>query len=174
MKKENIYIDLSKCSEEEQKHIFSLLPESLSSLQYEIDEYNFMLDYEDDEWWVNGTKPPIYKTELTYPEFIKLFEGETCPKCRTKDFENCHSIRCPMRDEKLFEGSEGENNGWIKIESESDLPKEKGNYLVFTVNSEIETMYADGDISALKHTSQSWMRHFTHYQPIVKPEPPKF
>ena len=75
MKYEEIYIDLSKCSEKEQKLIVSILPQSLSSLQYEIDEHNFMLYYEDDEWWVNGTKPPVYKTELTYPEFIKLFEG---------------------------------------------------------------------------------------------------
>ena len=22
-----------------------------------------------------------------------------CPKCRTKDFDNCNSIRCPMRKE---------------------------------------------------------------------------
>lgn len=23
-----------------------------------------------------------------------------CPKCRTKDFDNCHSMRCPMRKEE--------------------------------------------------------------------------
>ena len=23
-----------------------------------------------------------------------------CPKCRTKDFDNCHSIHCPMRKEE--------------------------------------------------------------------------
>lgn len=64
------------------------------------------------------------------------------------------------------------NNGWIKIESEDDLPKHKGNYFVYTHNKEIETVYADGDISSMEHTSKSWIRNFTHYQPIEKPKPP--
>jgi len=27
----------------------------------------------------------------------KPLTAEECPKCRTKDFTNCHSIKCPMR-----------------------------------------------------------------------------
>lgn len=66
------------------------------------------------------------------------------------------------------------NNGWIKIESEEDLPKHQGDYFVYTHNKVIETIYADGDISLMKHTSKSWIRNFTHYQAIEKPKPPVY
>jgi len=28
-----------------------------------------------------------------------VLAAAVCPKCRTTDFNNCHSIRCPMRKE---------------------------------------------------------------------------
>ena len=37
------------------------------------------------------------------PCAIKMTQDEsknTCPKCRTTDFDNCHSIKCPMRKEE--------------------------------------------------------------------------
>jgi hypothetical protein len=37
------------------------------------------------------------------PCAIKMTQEEsknTCPKCRTKDFDTCHSIKCPMRKEE--------------------------------------------------------------------------
>lgn len=141
-----VFIDLSKCSEEQRKHIFSLLPPTKTN-SLEIFEESVYLHYIEywGKWVVDDILCIYNKTELTYPEFIKLFEG-----------------------------GEGENSGWIKIESEADLPKEKGNYFVFTVDKSIETIYVDGDISVMQHTSHSWIRHFTHYQPIIKPEPPKF
>lgn len=55
------------------------------------------------------------------------------------------------------------NNGWIKIESEADLPKEMGDYLV---------IMPDGDIRATFITSKPQKVGFTHYQPIIKPNPP--
>lgn len=69
------YIDLSKCTEEEKKHIFSLLPEPKYSNQYTIDfGSTYKLSFFDGIWWVfNRT---YNRTELTYPEFIKLFDGE--------------------------------------------------------------------------------------------------
>lgn len=79
------FIDLSKCSEEQRKHIISLLPEKEFDNQYQISRHHFHLSFdEDDQWWVYNST--IGKTELTYPEFIKLFEG-----------------------------GEGENNGWIRV-----------------------------------------------------------
>lgn len=63
------------------------------------------------------------------------------------------------------------NNGWIKIESESDLPKEKGYFLC---------IYKDGEIIPHHFSINSefdrdlFIEEFTHYQPITKPEPPIF
>lgn len=77
MDKTKIFINLTKCTEEEQKHVFTLLPDRQEHLQYRIDQYNtfLYLDNETGLWWVNGDTIPKNKTELTYPDFIKLFEG---------------------------------------------------------------------------------------------------
>src|SRR5690606_9867401 len=70
---------------------------------YEVHTMYQYLHYDGSLWFVDTSMAIYNKTELSYPEFIKLFEEDTCPKCRTKDFENCHSIKCPMRKEELLE-----------------------------------------------------------------------
>lgn len=69
-----------------------------------------------------------------------------------------------------------DNNGWTKIESENDLPKDNDAYFV---------AYSDGSVEHF--LTGSWIRTFkelesnpeyppkrilTHYQPIQKPKPP--
>lgn len=81
MEKENIYIDLSKCSEEQRKEIARTINKHghsiTSKANYEIingyyDELFPLLTYH--EYWY-CSRYASGKTELTYPEFIKLFEG---------------------------------------------------------------------------------------------------
>ena len=74
---------------------------------------------------------------------------------------------------KSLQGIEN-NNGWIKIESEDDLPKEEidvhfifenntGRFQTFGVwDNKIKSFYS----GALK------ISNVTHYQPIEKPKPP--
>src|SRR5690606_30154219 len=141
------------CSEEQRKHIFSLLPKPILLIQYQYDEHNCILEFdnEDGQWWVDSHRPPINKTELTYPEFIKLLD------------------------------SGDDNNRWIKVESESDLLKEVGDYWAVWKDGEVgrkqffcrteKNLYSpNGNISEYDW----WMRHIIYYMPIVKPEPPKF
>jgi len=62
------------------------------------------------------------------------------------------------------------NNGWINIESEDDLPKEGGQYLTYRENKIIiNEWFYDNDLSWYL-----WKDCYliTHYQPIVKPQPP--
>lgn len=62
------------------------------------------------------------------------------------------------------------NNGWIKIESEADLPKETDHYLVYNkINNGIEVDYIDHDYES---HSERWVEFNSHYQPIQKPKPP--
>lgn len=80
MDKSKFYLDLSKCTEEEQKHVFSLLPP-----EPHRDAYNIFRSYkylqfipkskfqEKEKWMVD--KQAFDKVELAYPEFIKLFKG---------------------------------------------------------------------------------------------------
>ena len=70
-----------------------------------------------------------------------------------------------------------DNNGWIKIESEADLPKESyGKYHVFTKepiysdepkSQNIEEFWGDD-----KNKTDWWIKNITHYQPIIKPLTP--
>lgn len=68
-----------------------------------------------------------------------------------------------------LEGIEN-NNGWIKIESEADLPKENGVYWTLRNGSTVPLylkVYNDLD-------SEYWVNAYTHYQKIIKPEPPLY
>ncbi len=73
---------------------------------------------------------------------------------------------------KSLQGIES-NNGWIRIESEEDLPKESGDYWVYETNGAI-------GIRFYMSVPQKWGNHemevknpqVSHWQPIVKPEKP--
>lgn len=71
---------------------------------------------------------------------------------------------------KSLQGIEN-NNGWITIESEADLPKETATYTV---------VYKDGTIIEHHFSVSSdfdrvlFLEEFTHYQPIVKPLKPVY
>ncbi len=78
MKKENIYIDLSKLSEDQRITIRQLLFKKREYVPYftnlfEIDRY-YKLHFDNGDW-LCGDIMFNEKTELSYPEFIKLFEG---------------------------------------------------------------------------------------------------
>ena len=103
MNKSKIYLDLSKCTEEQTKHIISLLPEPIHEFQYAIDSDNYMLDFDDGEFWVNDTLPLDGKQELTYPEFIKLFEGGEVEKSDLevwliRQIEKCQQLDMPREE----------------------------------------------------------------------------
>lgn len=63
----------------------------------------------------------------------------------------------------------GTNNGWTRIESEEDLPKEPGRY--FVMNKFITDPYTTIFEETLK---EIWLEVVSHYQPIQVPKPPIF
>lgn len=69
---------------------------------------------------------------------------------------------------KSLQGIE-DNNGWIKIESEGDLPKQSGMYWTFIIGKEVvaNTFNTFGNN---EFTFDNGV--VTHYQPIEKPKPP--
>ena len=129
MNKEKYFIDLSKLSKKQIKslpQIFEnagqeILSETLSDLISGKITDGFKFLFYSPSGWNQNDYPLNGRTEITYPEFIKLFDEDTCPKCRTKDFENCHSIKCPMRKEELFEGGEGETSLQIALKALEDI-----------------------------------------------------
>ena len=63
-----------------------------------------------------------------------------------------------------------DNNGWIRIESEDDLPKVQDSFYVCFKNGEIIQRYF---IPNNKHSKEDW-RNITHWQPIEKPLKPLY
>lgn len=60
------------------------------------------------------------------------------------------------------------NNGWIAIKSDDDLPKDSYNYWV---------RQSDGIITSIRQYDDNkkyWDVTATHYQPIIKPLPPVY
>lgn len=114
---------------------------------------------------------------MTKEEKIKEAYGEYFEKCNPDEngwfwSENIIFSFCKNWDKigyrktlrfrpKSLSGIEN-NNGWVKIESEVDLPREELDYFILYKN---EVQYFSGRICDLNE-------HATHYQPIKKPEPP--
>lgn len=77
---------------------------------------------------------------------------------------------------KSLEGIE-ENNGWIKIESESDLPKENNLDCYVFRNGELEMATFDNETKKFYDFETAYdrrLKYVTHYQPILKPDLPLY
>ena len=65
-----------------------------------------------------------------------------------------------------------DNNGWIKIESEADLPKE-GMHHSILLDSECINGYRNYDVIVFYEVNSKFRKkEISHYQPIEKPKPP--
>ena len=74
---------------------------------------------------------------------------------------------------KLLKGLE-KNNGWTKIENESDLPTIGEYYTIASFdNSIVEREFPHPKFS-LEFNKEWWLKYITHYQQIIKPEKPLY
>ena len=93
MNKSKIYLDLSKCTEEQQNHISKITNYKIYDVNVGSMMFLMQTEYYTTEWDQCSKDSSIIKerTELTYPEFIKLFEGgeeETSLQIALKALEN--------------------------------------------------------------------------------------
>lgn len=83
MDKSKIYLDLSKCTEEEIKETYKKIKNSNQNIHTltkrdlinGIVTHCYWFLFFDGNAWNQNETPLSSRTELTYPEFIKLFEG---------------------------------------------------------------------------------------------------
>ena len=77
-KPEEIYLDLSKLSEEQQRKVIALLPEPINKDDYHISYLHFYLIYDDEDcmWWVSTKYFAAEKTEINYSQFLDMM-GES-------------------------------------------------------------------------------------------------
>ena len=71
---------------------------------------------------------------------------------------------------KSLQGIEN-NNGWIKIESEADLPKNDDDYWVMT-NIKGDEVQQLSNLIVIRCLNLEKNIKVTHFQPIEKPKPP--
>ena len=102
-------------------------------------------DYVDNDGWINNSIP-----KFTFGQLKNL------------DLEYKNDIFFRPKSLKGIEN----NTGWIKIESEDDLPKESFNYWIFQSDLRAVTMKDFYD------NKKYYGVKATHYRPIVKPKPP--
>ena len=105
MDKSQIYLDLSKCTEEEIKETYKKIKNSDQNIhtQTERDLINgtvthcyWFLFFDGNAWDQNET-PLSGRTELTYPEFIKLFVQSD--KSNVFFLDECIFTYCPTPNE---------------------------------------------------------------------------
>lgn len=113
-----------------------------------------------------GVHYPIIKNSLNENGYILNAVGTPVfvPSIGELDFIDDGFLFRP----KSLQGIET-NNGWIRIESEADLPKESGHYLIILKNIGIKIDFWKNYESEF----ELWNKDsITHYQPIIKPKPP--
>lgn len=64
------------------------------------------------------------------------------------------------------------NNGWIRIESEADLPKKNDTYFTKTRHDDIVRIEIIATENLDSKGLEWYKNHYTHYQPIEKPKLP--
>jgi hypothetical protein len=114
------------------------------------DEFN-KIQIDNDGWY--------YNTSVSYIKIdIDKFDFE----------ENSYFIR-----PKQLQGIE-DNNGWISIESEKDLPKENGKYW-FILKSNNEILNGNFSVGCFDYALRYYdEKEVTHYQPIILPSNPLY
>ena len=100
----------------------------------EVEIYQGKKDYGTFQWYSEyKIIIPKEETEISKEEPIN------CPKCRTPNFKNCHSIHCPMRKKEPKQTvQEYEQQGLEKypheLESKQEALEEAANKWVFEIN----------------------------------------
>ena len=157
--KTKIYLDLYKLSEEEIKSVAKILINNnercyqglincLSNGDYNKTFYLLSFFKRSNLWDFGhrGLESTVGKTKVTFGQFKEIMEGETSKKVLQVE------------------------NDWIKIESEKDLPKEEGEYLVYKkFNDTMEVSYFDLIQWGYYSKADEAPTHWTYL-----PEPPKF
>lgn len=64
------------------------------------------------------------------------------------------------------------NNGWVKIESEEDLPKDENKMYRIGMFLNDGRFFQDKNLCNLKTTLKALKCNYTHYQSVNLPEPP--
>ena len=121
---------------------------------------------------------------MTKQETIKEAYGQYYDDCMPDEngWFNVHNAKIKFKNYYLLENFDEEgnyrrpkslsgienNNGWIKIESEADLPREDGFYNLCNIDKD---GYLPAEPLGILITFYN-TKTITHYQPIEKPKPP--
>ena len=202
-KPEEIYLDLSKLSEEHRNNA-----KTLTGIKCNSERSYLSFSPIQKAWGYFDSIGIKGKTELTYTQFLEmmgetigekpkdilfdtwvnlfvgekqansekerinsdgtLYIGEGLENYYKEQLERTGKFKVVSIDATSEEVLQVENNGWIKIESESIIPN--GDY--WMIENEENEIMAVFDVD--EDTNQDSIRkYYSHYQPIIKPEPPK-
>ena len=187
-KPEEIYLDLSKLSEEQQERVMCVTGTTIEWIKYA----GYLIYH---KGWKTSNKSWLKDqnlTELTYSQFLDmmgeskekskviensekelinndgtLYIGEGLENYYKDQLERTGKFKVVSIDATSGEVLKVENNGWISVEKK--LPSIEGEYLIHKKNDHTEVTYYD---------LKQWGYYYsgdeppTHWMPL--PEPPKF
>lgn len=120
------------------------------------EKYGRFYDPKKRHYSVNGWSSPESYTEEEMYEMMQEIDMEFGEhRCRPKSLQGIEN-----------------NNGWIRIESEDDLPKENGWFYVCRTDNSIILSKFVLDYKSWNFYEGLPTKAVTHYQPIEKPKPP--
>jgi hypothetical protein len=107
-----------------------------------------------------------FKSREVLGDFANTAISKIYPNIEWECLDNYHAFFCYYFRPKSLKGLE-DNKGWIKIESEDDLPKESCRMWVLGVGSTAPNIiyFTPSQFKIIHNTC-------SHYQTIIKPEPP--
>lgn len=89
-------------------------------------------------------------------------------KCFIDLLNDCSTLEIDFHINNLIR-IENNNKGWIKIESEDDLPNKSGYYYAYSLEIGVAGSYYIDDLKDLYKSVK-----FTHYKKAEKPKPPLY
>lgn len=103
--------------------------------------------------WINTKILDLSKTEISYQQAKNRLNFKV-------EFEHRPSSLQGIED----------NNGWIRIESENDLPKDIDNYWVqWNTQFDLSILTTKAHFYYGEKSNSEWLTKITHWQPIIKP-----
>lgn len=114
--------------------------------------------YDFDGWIdVNELEKSQITSELDYKLRKKSDLGSEAMLCRPKSLQGIEN-----------------NNGWVKIESEDDLPNTDGKSVEFWFLTKHGNITTNCFSDLMKNKKIQYSKVYSHYQPIEKPKPPLY
>ncbi|MCT4088838.1 HNH endonuclease [Elizabethkingia anophelis] len=114
------------------------------------------------------------KYKLNIESATEIFKSNLSLAELSEKYNISRQTICDIKAGRIWKDIKA-NNGWTRIESEGDMPKEYKNYWCRTYNGDTKILRFDPEFKEWYYECNTGLSFtVTHYQPIETPKPPIF